>query len=69
MHQTIGRIAGKVNDYKICRECKTINWYENEECIGCGKKKFRNMTERDGERLLKEYDEDGLDVDSCELDI
>lgn len=74
IHQTIGRIAGKVNDYIICKYCKSINWYENEECISCelsfkDKENFREMTEKDGEKLLKEYDKDNLDVDSCELDV
>ena len=64
IHQTIGRIAGKPDDYKICRSCKTINWYENEECHNCLERHFRRMTEKASEQLLKEYDEDGLDVDS-----
>lgn len=40
MEQTLGNITGKPTDYKICKECKKLNWYENEECIDCGKKDF-----------------------------
>lgn len=82
MHHTIGRIAGQVNDYVICNSCDSINWYENTECVNCPQKftrihkgtydriiGCRDMAEKDGEGLLKEYDEDELNVDSCELDV
>ena len=35
METTLGNILGKLNDYKICKECKAINWYENDECRNC----------------------------------
>ena len=82
IHQTIGRIAGKVSDYVICNNCNRINWYENERCIECNQGFItiergthnqifgcNSMEKEDGEKLLKEYDKDGLDVDSCELDV
>ena len=66
MHNTIGRIAGKINDYKICGQCGQINWYENESCINCAIMPvfFNPMTEQDAEALLRDYTDD-----ECEIDI
>lgn len=70
MYNTIGRIAGKIIDYKICKECGSINWYENESCVNCYtintvlKTIFRPMTEKDAEILLQDYTDD-----ECEMDI
>ena len=65
MHNTVGRIAGKITDYKICLHCGYINWYENEECINCPDlhREFRDMTEKDAELLLKDYEDDEIDID------
>jgi hypothetical protein len=65
MHNTIGRIAGKVDDYKICLDCGQINWYENLQCISCSSQwnEFREMTEQDGENLLKDYGDDEYEID------
>lgn len=41
MEQTLGRILGKPNDYKRCRQCGVINWYENKHCHSCQHKQFR----------------------------
>ena len=74
MHQTIGRIAGKPNDYKKCPECHSINWYENEECVNCDyfftspNGKALEFTEADAERLLQELTDSGLD-DETELEV
>lgn len=65
MHNTIGRIAGKINDYKICISCGQINWYENDYCINCDTiPYFRPMTEQDAEMLLRDYNDD-----ECEIDV
>jgi hypothetical protein len=36
MEMCLYQIGAKPNDYIICKECKHINWYENEKCIDCG---------------------------------
>jgi len=36
MQHTLAKIFGKPNDYKICKKCGALNWYENKECINCG---------------------------------
>ncbi len=28
-------IVGKKRDYKICRKCGSVNWYEREVCHSC----------------------------------
>ena len=28
-------LEGKINDFKICAECNSLNWYENESCHNC----------------------------------
>jgi len=40
MHQILTNILGKPNDYKQCKKCNAINWYENIECVECENKKF-----------------------------
>lgn len=35
MKTTIEKIIGKPNDYRICADCGSLNWYENEECHIC----------------------------------
>jgi hypothetical protein len=26
-------VESKPSDFKICKKCKRLNWYENEECV------------------------------------
>jgi len=40
MQHELIRIFQKPSDYKVCRECRAINWYENEECQCCGAKQY-----------------------------
>lgn len=40
MEATLEKILGKPSDFKLCKSCKAINWYENEECRECHKKRF-----------------------------
>ncbi len=28
-------IQQEPSDYKLCKECNHLNWYENEECCSC----------------------------------
>lgn len=34
------KVLCKVSDYKICKCCKAVNWYENEDCCKCGDTDF-----------------------------
>jgi len=36
MESQLMQIQAKPSDYKICRFCNKINWYENENCVQCG---------------------------------
>lgn len=35
-------IIAKPSDYKSCKKCKSLNWYENEICHACDHTKFTN---------------------------
>jgi RNA polymerase subunit RPABC4/transcription elongation factor Spt4 len=56
MDRTLADILGKPSDFKVCKKCGRINWYENEKCIGCNSKKFDKNTEVVIEAVEKEYD-------------
>ena len=45
MHTLLSVIACKTSDFKVCKECGCINWYENEECHNCGGSKFDESKE------------------------
>ena len=40
MQAKANAIIAKPNDYKVCVNCSSINWYENQNCHGCGNTKF-----------------------------
>jgi hypothetical protein len=40
MKHSIDKIKSKIFDYKVCKKCLRINWYENEECCLCQNKTF-----------------------------
>ena len=63
MHHSIARIAGNPEDYKKCRLCGAVNWYENERCINCGGTEFVEFTEKDAERLLEVFDDEEIEID------
>ena len=48
MQKILACIIGKPSDFKICIDCSSINWYENEECHECGGKYF----EQDDDEVL-----------------
>jgi len=33
MERQMIQIVQKLNDFKVCKECSRINFYENEQCI------------------------------------
>lgn len=40
MEHRLDSITMKKGDYKICKGCGVINWYENEMCWNCEDKRF-----------------------------
>ena len=69
MHHTIGRILGAWDtDYKICKNCGKINWYENERCVDCGNGKFRKVKKSDLNWILEELKNGNL-CEECEIDV
>jgi hypothetical protein len=62
MYHSVGRIAGKPGDYRICLFCGSINWYENEECLNCENKKFKDMTEKDAKTFLESFDDENWSI-------
>jgi ribosomal protein L40E len=63
MYHTAGYIEGKQTDFKVCKKCDEINWYENESCHNCRSygttsKAFRAVTKLDIKRMLEWVKED-----------
>jgi len=51
----LGSIEQKPSDFKVCKKCGNINWYENEGCIRCNcSSKFDDSNEA----VLKWYDDE-----------
>lgn len=76
MHTTIAQAIGKPSDFKICKICNVINWYENEVCHSCKGKKFDKREKEVINYLQEEYvfyvEGEGYDeeeVDNIQLDI
>jgi len=63
MHHTIARIVGKPEDYKKCRLCGRVNWYENEQCINCGGTEFTEFTKKDADRLLEVFEDEEMEIE------
>jgi hypothetical protein len=55
MHHTLGRIRDKPTDYKLCKECYSVNWYKNEFCVNCNSEEF------DEEADVREYIQEDID--------
>lgn len=45
MRHTVDRILANQHDYKLCKVCGMINWYEREICIYCGSNEFNEAGE------------------------
>ena len=69
MHHTVARILSAWNtDYKTCKNCGKINWYENESCVSCGSSEFRETTEKDIEWILEDLENGNL-CEECEIEV
>ena len=45
MMNTLGNISDKKEDFKICKECTKLNWYENKCCLECDSTEFNEREE------------------------
>ena len=64
MKHTIDRILSNPNDYKLCKDCGMINWYENKTCIYCGSGNFNKIGAD-----IKEWVEDGAYAEADILEV
>ena len=55
MEAQLMQIQAKPQDYKVCRACGRINWYENKECIECGSDDFSDNVSLVEEYIQEEY--------------
>jgi len=70
MHVTLGYLASKPEDFKICLDCGRLNWHERESCIDCRGERFRPATEEDIEKYLEyRYTHDSHCCDECEVSV
>lgn len=60
---SLAQVYGKPSDFKICNNCKNLNWYDNEECVNLDciiftpKKEGFDISEKAVIKFLKEeYD-------------
>lgn len=65
MHHRIDRVLSKPDDYKICRACGNINWYENNFCKenDCVGTKFKPLDKRFLKKLDNEFDDYDIEID------
>jgi len=70
MRVTLGYLLGKVEDFKVCPQCKSFNWYENEKCINCSNANLKNCKESEVLRYIKDREEnDEHFCLECEIDV
>lgn len=69
MEVKLDQLYFKPSDFKICKSCKKINWYERTTC-SCGKKAFDESEEAVFEAYKKELDfwtnEEGLSEEEAD---
>ena len=41
----LANIETKPSDFKVCKKCGSLNWYENESCFNCGAEEFDESEE------------------------
>jgi len=63
LHHDIGRIVGNPEDYKKCKLCGAVNWYENDVCIVCGCNEFEEFTKKDAKALLSIFEDDEIEIE------
>jgi RNA polymerase subunit RPABC4/transcription elongation factor Spt4 len=55
MERRLVDILQKLNDFKVCKKCGRINWYENENCIECSSDEFDKSREAVRVAIENEY--------------
>lgn len=60
MEVRLDQIQFKPSDFKVCKSCNKINWYENEAC-SCGENDFK-----ESEEAVKKAYQDEFDFWICE---
>ena len=70
MESTYGMIISKWGDYKECKDCGGMNWYENEICTHCSShpSKFKNMTQKMSDNLEKEINDWNIEYNNPDED-
>lgn len=56
METQLSNLLVKPNDYKLCRSCGVVNWYENEFCHFCEHEKFQEIGDNVQEYYKEEID-------------
>jgi len=69
MHVRVSSILNKPEDYKVCTKCGKINWYERENCISCGSRRFRKVRRKDVLSLIEYFKEVGHYCEDCEIEV
>ena len=55
MEADLNNIICKPSDFKICKKCNSVNWYENENCHNCDNTEFKEDEQSVIEWCQKEY--------------
>jgi len=72
MHTSIGNIYSKPTDYKLCKHCKAILWYEKDHCIHCSSTEFIEDIKSIEDRINNEveyFTGIGHDIYNIEIDV
>lgn len=75
MYARLDYIFVKNSDFKVCKECGHINWYENEECFFCEHKEFEFgeavsiAVDEEYEFYQEEYKITELGCDAVEIEV
>ena len=51
MENSLEKILGKPSDYRMCKLCGNINWYENTSCVFCGDETIESETTMSNEDM------------------
>ena len=75
MESQLSVIECKRSDYKICKGCGSINWYENEYCHNCAHPTFDKRDKavhnwvKEERKFWEEADYDETEIDDLKIEI
>jgi len=52
----LDNIVMKPSDFKVCKKCGRLNWYESGCCFDCGNEKFNNSKKAVLSWAVNEYE-------------